>query len=86
MSGNVSTSKETALAEIGYWDAEEREVILSLEECSARKRAVEDFNKRADLDEISWRQNSRQLWIQEVMETNASQPATEGGIFLLQSR
>ena len=59
--GNVSLNKNIALSQIGFWDAKERDCGLSLEDCEARRRAVEEFSKWAVLEEISWRQKSREL-------------------------
>ena len=50
---------------MGFWDAKERDCGLSLEDCEARRRAVEEFSKWAVLEEISWRQKSRELWLKE---------------------
>nr|CAN72765.1 hypothetical protein VITISV_037010 [Vitis vinifera] len=63
--GNVSLNKNTALSQIGYWDAKERDCGISLEDSEARRRAMEEFSKWAVLEEISWRQKSRELWLKE---------------------
>ena len=64
--GNVSLNKNIALSQIGFWDAKERDCGLSLEDSEARRRAVEEFSKWAVLEEISWRQKSRELWLKEA--------------------
>ena len=38
---------------------------LSVQEVDARRGAKEDFKKWALLEEISWRQNSREVWLRE---------------------
>ena len=60
--GNVSTKKLAALFQLGFWDAKKREKSLSMEEREVRRRVVEDFKNWAALEEISWRQKSRELW------------------------
>lgn len=49
--GNVSSNKEVALSQIGYWDTKERDLGLSLEELEAKRRVVEDFSKWASMEE-----------------------------------
>ncbi|RVX01522.1 hypothetical protein CK203_017555 [Vitis vinifera] len=63
--GNVSNKKVAALSQLGIWDAQERERSLFVEEREIRRGVVEDFKYWADLEEISWRQKSRELWLQE---------------------
>ena len=57
----VFSNKKVALAQIGFWDAKERDLGLSLEDIEARRRVVEDFNKWASMEETSWRQK----WLKE---------------------
>ena len=40
---NVSIRKEVALNKVGFWDAEERVVVLNAEEIKARRAAGEEF-------------------------------------------
>ena len=54
--GNVSLNKIITLSWIGFWDAKERDSGLSLEDSEARRCAVEDFSKWANMEEISWGQ------------------------------
>ena len=65
MFGNASLNKNVALSQIGFWDTKERNCGLFLENSEARKRTVEEFSKWAVLEEISWRQKSRELWLKE---------------------
>ena len=55
---NVSSNKEAALSQIGYWDAKGIDLGLSHEELKARRRVVEDFSKWTSMEEILWRQES----------------------------
>ena len=55
---NVSSNKESALSQIGYWDAKGIDLRLSHEELKARRRVVEDFSKWTSMEEILWRQES----------------------------
>ena len=44
-----------------YWDAKEKTSTLSLEELEARKEVREEYKKWVTLEEISWRQKSREV-------------------------
>ena len=63
--GNVSSNEESALSQIGYYNARDRDLGLSPKESKARRRAMEDFNKWTSMEETLWRQKSRQLWLKE---------------------
>ena len=39
--------------------------LLSMEELEARKEVKGDFEKWALMEEISWRQKSREVWLME---------------------
>ena len=41
----------------------EKEKELSLEEAEEREKAREDFKELADMEEVSWRQKSREIWL-----------------------
>ncbi|RVW34945.1 Transposon TX1 uncharacterized 149 kDa protein [Vitis vinifera] len=43
----------------------ERQRRLNEQELEARKKAKEEFKKWASMEEISWRQKSRQIWLKE---------------------
>ncbi|KAL6338115.1 hypothetical protein AAG906_010684 [Vitis piasezkii] len=53
--GNVSSKKLEALAQLGLWGAKEREQTLTVEEIEVRRGVVDEFNKWAEMEEISWR-------------------------------
>lgn len=63
--GNVSTKKLEALVELGLWDAKEREKTLTTEKYEVKRGVVNEFQKWAMLEEILWRQKSRELWLKE---------------------
>ena len=48
-----------------FWDEEESACSLSLEEEEARKEARETYKKWVLLEEASWRQKSREIWLKE---------------------
>ncbi|KAL6326974.1 hypothetical protein AAG906_012658 [Vitis piasezkii] len=58
---HILASKLKALNRIGFWKGKEKDCGLSSKESEARRCAEEDFSKWADMEEISWRQNSREL-------------------------
>ena len=47
------------------WDKEESVRSLSLEEEETRKEAREMYKKWVLLEEVSWRQKSREIWLKE---------------------
>ena len=53
--GNVFSNKEAAFFQIGYWDAKESDLRLSLEDAEARRTTMDDFSKWTSIEEISWR-------------------------------
>ena len=65
VNGNMSTKKLEALAQLGLWDAKERERPLIIEENEVRRKVMDEFKKWAKMEEISWRQKSRELWLKE---------------------
>ncbi|RVW15964.1 putative ribonuclease H protein [Vitis vinifera] len=48
-----------------FWDNQEKGRVLSMEELEARKEAKENFEKWVLMEEISWRQKSREVWLKE---------------------
>ena len=54
-----------ALGKVSFWDDQERQRTLNKQELEARKEAKEEFKKWAIMEEILWRQKSRQIWLKE---------------------
>ena len=63
--GRVEYRKNLALEQMEFWDAKEKISRLSLEELEARNEAREDYKKWVLLEEITWRQKSREVWLKE---------------------
>ncbi|RVW22389.1 putative mitochondrial protein [Vitis vinifera] len=63
--GNLESNKLAALQQVDYWDQVESERRLSEEEFSRKKEAKEGYAKWVKLEEIHWRQLSRELWLRE---------------------
>ncbi|RVX19512.1 hypothetical protein CK203_004994 [Vitis vinifera] len=63
--GNVSAKKDAALEQLNYWDSLERLGSLSEEDRRSQRTARDEFSHCAILEEISWRQKSRALWLKE---------------------
>ncbi|RVW72789.1 hypothetical protein CK203_049221 [Vitis vinifera] len=61
----IDSKKQNAWNLIDYWDKEETVCSLSMEEKEARKEARELYKKWTLLEEASWRQNSREIWLKE---------------------
>ena len=57
--------KLEALEQLGQWDAKERDRALPVEEFKEKRRAVDEFKKWVELEEIFWRQKSRELWLKK---------------------
>ncbi|RVW30523.1 putative ribonuclease H protein [Vitis vinifera] len=65
----IKVKKQEAWNSLDFWDKEERVRELSLEEEEARKEAREMYKKWVLLEETSWRQKSREIWLKEGIET-----------------
>ncbi|RVW87760.1 Transposon TX1 uncharacterized 149 kDa protein [Vitis vinifera] len=63
--GKVGENLRMALGRVSFWDDQERQRTLNEQELEARKEAKEEFKKWAIMEEISWRQKSRQIWLKE---------------------
>lgn len=63
--GNVFIRKDMTFIQVAFYDAKERESSLFLEEVEARRTAREEYCKWASLEEVSWRQNSREIWLKD---------------------
>ncbi|RVW99876.1 LINE-1 reverse transcriptase-like [Vitis vinifera] len=61
----IKVKKQEAWNSLDLWDKEERVRELSLEEEEARKEAREMYKKWVLLEETSWRQKSREIWLKE---------------------
>ena len=63
--GRVEVKKSEALSRVTYWDEKENDFLLFVEETEARNLAREDYKYWSLLEEVSWRQKSRELWLKE---------------------
>ena len=63
--GRVDVKKKEALQRVSFWDGLEKQRELILEEREERIRAKEEFKSWALMEEISWRQKSRELWLKD---------------------
>ncbi|RVX15984.1 Transposon TX1 uncharacterized 149 kDa protein [Vitis vinifera] len=63
--GNLESNKMAALQQVDYWDQVESERGLIEEELSRKKEVKDDYAKWVKLEEIHWRQLSRELWLRE---------------------
>ena len=63
--GDVGIRKGELIREIQQLDALEESQTLSVEERTSREDHRGELHKVMDLDEISWRQKSRVLWLKE---------------------
>ncbi|RVX19153.1 putative ribonuclease H protein [Vitis vinifera] len=63
--GDVSVKKNAAWEKLKYWDNLESLGSLSEEDRRSQGAAKDEFNHCAILEEISWRQKSRALWLKE---------------------
>ena len=63
--GRVEYRKNLALDQLQFWDAKEKTIRLSLEEMDARRKVREEYKKWVLLEEMNWRQKSREVWLKE---------------------
>ena len=63
--GIVEAKKKEALHRASFWDDLEKERELVLEEREERTKAREDFKSWIVLEDISWGQKSREIWLKE---------------------
>ena len=63
--GRVEVKKKEALERVSFWDVREMQRELALEEREERTMAKEEYKSWAVLEEISWRQKSRELWLKD---------------------
>ena len=63
--GNVSFNRAEAFSCLQCWEAKENENSLIPREAEAKRLALEDYKKWALLEETSWRQKSREIWLRE---------------------
>ena len=63
--GRVEENKKSALAKVAAWDDLESERPLSPEELGTRMTTLEEFKKWSLMEETSWRQKSREIWLKE---------------------
>ena len=61
----MEKNKKSAFTKVAVWDNIESERPLSSEELEARLAAMEDFKKWSVMEETSWRQKSREIWLKE---------------------
>ncbi|RVW34362.1 Transposon TX1 uncharacterized 149 kDa protein [Vitis vinifera] len=63
--GRVEVNKNSALQQLEHWDGVESERRLSMAEAEQKKEAKDAFYKWVLMEEIQWRQKSRELWLKE---------------------
>ncbi|RVW47728.1 Transposon TX1 uncharacterized 149 kDa protein [Vitis vinifera] len=63
--GNVSFNRAEALSRLQQWEAKENENALTPEDIEAKNLDLEEYKKWALLEETSWRQKSREIWLRE---------------------
>ena len=61
----VETKKKKALRRVVFLDDLEKEKELSLKEVEETEKARKDYKIWVDMEEVSWRQKSRELWLKE---------------------
>ena len=63
--GDIRTKKDAALSIINALDLKEDSVGLTSDELLQRKGAKDEWSKFTLMEEVSWRQKSRALWLKE---------------------
>ena len=62
--GRLDHNKKLALSQVKEWDRVEEIRVLTMEEVEAKKEAKDSYKKWVSLEEIHWRQKSRETWLQ----------------------
>ena len=63
--GRLKVNKNSALQYLEYWDGVESVRSLTLAEAEQKKEAKDAFHKWVQMEEVHWRQKSRELWLKE---------------------
>ncbi|RVW91339.1 hypothetical protein CK203_035398 [Vitis vinifera] len=63
--GNFSSNRVEAFTRLQCWEAKEKEYPLNPRDMEAKNLALEDYKKWDLLEETSWRQKSRKIWLRE---------------------
>ena len=63
--GKVELNKKEALRRISFWDEVEKGKELSMAEAEEREKARDNYKEWVDMEEVSWRQKSREIWLKE---------------------
>ena len=61
----MERNKAEALQQVERWDLVEEERSLTKEELGHKKEAKENYAKWVSMEEVHWRQLSRELWLRE---------------------
>ena len=61
--GTLDLNKKLALSQVKEWDSVEEVRVLTMKEAKAKKEAKDSFKKWVSLEEIYWRQKSRETWL-----------------------
>ena len=57
--------KKSALQRVAHWDIIETKRPLLMDEMEEKVKALEDFKRWAFLEEVPWRQKSKEIWLKE---------------------
>ncbi|XP_034695680.1 uncharacterized protein LOC117921832 [Vitis riparia] len=63
--GRLERNKAEALQQVERWDSVEEERNLTKEELGHKKEAKESYAKWVTMEEVHWRQLSREIWLKE---------------------
>ncbi|RVW55159.1 LINE-1 reverse transcriptase-like [Vitis vinifera] len=63
--GRLEKNKADALQQVESWDSVEEERSLTEVELNQKKEAKENYAKWVSMEEVHWRQLSRELWLRE---------------------
>jgi hypothetical protein len=68
--GDVGIKRQQLECELQFLDGKENESSLSDEECLRQEECKIELEKVAHMEEVSWRQKSRVLWLKEGEDNN----------------
>ena len=63
--GRVEERKKATLKTLAHWGNIEAQRLLSLVEMEVKVKASDEFKRWALMEEMFWRQKSREIWLEE---------------------
>lgn len=69
--GRVEDRERSVLRKVAHWDKLESQKVLNVREMEDKVEALEEFKNWAVMEELTWRQKSREIWLKEGTKAQA---------------